>query len=114
MSIVTNLLLTFSISEDEPTRMKEVNWFQHRGRDINLTSADFSIGGMKSYDGSKNMEAILYIGVYNHFNLEEFITYLSGLRWKELDRVQLIVKEEEDEMFKILYLNGIDPNNNEQ
>ena len=42
MSEVTNLILSFSIGEDEDARIKEVNSFRYRGLEMNLVSADFN------------------------------------------------------------------------
>ena len=112
MSVVTNLILTFSRNEDEIQRIKEVNFFRCDGESINLISADylrktnlFGIDNRKNwYGGTKFLEAPLFIGALNHFNLSDFIDHLNDLDWEDKDRVQLIIKQEGDEKFKIIEL----------
>ena len=112
MSEVTNLILTFSNNEDEEQRIKEVNFYISDGRSINLVSADylrktnlFEKDNRKSwYGGTKFLERPLYIGALNHFDLEEFIIYLQEIDWEEKEYVQLIVKQEHDDKFKIIEL----------
>lgn len=112
MSEVTNLILTFSSNEDEKQRIKEVNFFRSDGNSINLISADFlrktNIFGKDNrkswYGGNKFLEVPLYIGALNHFNLQNFIAHLNDINWEEKEKVQLIVKQEDDEKFKIIEL----------
>ena len=40
MSIVTNLILTFSLSEDALSKEKEINLFFNNGRDFKIVSVD--------------------------------------------------------------------------
>ena len=115
MSEVTNLIFTFSNSEDEERRIREVNLFNLNGNNLDLVSADFLRGtnvfrknNRKSwYGGSKFLETPLYIGAYNHFDLQGFIDYLKLIEWEEIDKVQIIVKEQNDDQFKII---GLLPN----
>ncbi|WP_430405741.1 hypothetical protein [Fluviicola sp.] len=112
MSEVTNLILTFSNNEDEVQRIKEVNFYISDGSSINLVSADYlrkanSFGrdNRKSwYGGTKFLERPLYIGAINHLDLDDFITFLKEIDWEEKEYVQLIVKQEQDEKFKIIEL----------
>jgi hypothetical protein len=112
MSEVTNLIFTFSHIENEGDRMKDVNLYNYHGQNLNLVSADYLRGinllgkdnRMSWYGGNKFLEAPVYIGAYNNFDLNDFIDYLKLIEWEEIDNVQIIVKEQEDETFRIVGL----------
>ena len=107
MSIVTNLILTFSISEDEDSCMSEVNNYEYRGLKMNLVSVDFDkdIDNRKAwYGGTKFMETPIFLGAFNHLDIEDFKRYLRKVNWEFPELVQLIVKEQEDENFRIVKL----------
>ena len=107
MSEVTNLILSFSIGEDEEVRLKEVNSFRYRDLEMNLVSADFNKnmdGSTAWYGGTKFLETPLYIGAFNHFDLDGFISHLKKINWDQPENVQVIVKGQWDEKFKILEL----------
>lgn len=112
MSEVTNLILTFSNNEDEEQRIKEVNFYISDGSNINLISADYlrktDILGRDNrkswYGGTKFLDRPLYIGAINHLDLKDFISYLQEINWEEIEYVQLIVKQELDDKFKIIEL----------
>lgn len=112
MSDVTNLILTFSISEDEISKVQEINCFWNNGRGFNLISADFERGqtlfGKENekrwYGGDKKLETPLFIGAYNHLDLDGLIEFLKGLEWNRPENVQLIVKEEGSEKFRLIEL----------
>ncbi len=54
------------------------------------------------YGGNKYLEAKLYVGAFNHLYLDEFIKHLRSLEWKKPSEVQLIVKEQEEDVFRIV------------
>ncbi|MFT3825135.1 MAG: hypothetical protein QM731_14525 [Chitinophagaceae bacterium] len=108
MSRVTNMIFSFSISEDEEERIKEVNAYQYRGLQMNLISADFNKDTENRtvwYGGSKFLETPLYVGAFNYFDLEPFIEHFKTIKWEEPEYVQVIVKEQEENKFKILDIN---------
>ena len=109
MSEVTNLILSFSVLEDEISRVKEVNLFQNNGRGFNLVSADFEREFEYKkrsawYGGSKYLETPLFIGAYNHLDLVGLVNHLKNVNWDEPENVQLIVKEQASEKFRIIEL----------
>lgn len=105
MSQVTNLILSFSVGEQEELMIKEVNSFLSFGKEINLVSMDFQKNaGYRWYGGTKFLEANLYVGAFNYFDLEGFISHLKKIKWEEPKMVQLILKEEFDERFRIIDL----------
>jgi hypothetical protein len=107
MSVVTNLILTFSISEDEDRCINEVNNYEYQGIKMNLVSVDFDkdIDNRKAwYGGTKFMEAPIFLGAFNHLDIEDFKRYLRKVNWEFPELVQLIVKEQDDEKFRIVEL----------
>lgn len=104
MSKVTNLIFSFAGYEDEVKRMEEVNRFPNNGRGLNLVSADADTVPRGWYGGSKFLEVPLYIGAINHLALEEFVDYLRSIEWVSPEYVQVIVKEQDDDKFKIIEL----------
>jgi hypothetical protein len=107
MSVVTNLILSFSSLEQVETRMKDINCFPYNGGQLNLVSIDYNKDKEKStvwYGGNKFFEGNIFIGAYNHFNTDEFVAYLKQINWEAPELVQLIVKEDWDEKFRIIEL----------
>lgn len=92
--------------------MRDVNRFNHNGEDLNLVSADYLRGtnllgkdNRKSwYGGNKFLETPLYIGAYNNFDILSFIDYLKLIDWEEIEKVQVIVQEQDDDTFKMIGL----------
>ena len=112
MSEVTNLIISFSIGEDETSRINEVNLFFNNGRGFKINSADFEEGtnwlGKENrkrwYGGTKMLETPLYVGAFNHLDLEGLIEHMKELEWEEPENVQLIVKLQEADKFEIFEL----------
>ena len=50
------------------------------------------------------MEISLYLGAFNHLYLEGLIEHLKEINWEEPKNVQLIVKSQESDKFKIIEL----------
>ena len=109
MSVVTNLILSFSILEDERSRVSEINFFENNGRGFELATADFERENNPSsnktwYGGTKFLETPLYIGAYNHLDVEGLIEHLKIVNWEYPESVQLFLKEQESDKFRILEL----------
>jgi len=110
MSEVTNLIISFSVGEDEKLRIKEVNLFSNNGRGFTINSADFEEGSnwlrkenrKRWYGGSKMLETPLYIGAFNHLDLEGLINHMKQIKWEEPENVQLILKEQDSDKFRII------------
>lgn len=68
------MILSVSISED--------------GRDDHVTE-------------KKAMQACIYGGANNHFDLDDFIVCLESQDWQDPDNLQLFIKKEEDERFSV-------------
>jgi hypothetical protein len=106
MSVVTNLILIFPPGEDETERRNDVNSFRYSGKQMNLVSIDFDKKekGITWCGGTKFMEARIYMGAFNHLDLSAFLNHLRKIRWEDRDCVQLIVKEQDDDKFRIIEL----------
>jgi len=107
MSQVTNLILTFSIGEDEDRCINAVNSYEYRNLKMNLVSVDFNKDlekGTTWYGGTKFMEARIYLGAFNYLDIQDFRNYLKTIAWQYPDLVQLIVQEQDDDKFKIIEL----------
>lgn len=105
MSVVTNLILAIASSDNEMDIINEVNSFVYRGINMNLVSADFNKNDGKRtvwYGGTKYLEAGIYIGAFNNFPLADFVEHLKNIKWECPESVQLIVKEQNEDKFKII------------
>lgn len=109
MSEVTNLIISFSIAEDESSRSSDLELFFNNGRGFKVTSADFEAFNDKEgenkkrwYAGEKCLETPLFIGAYNHLDLVGLIQHLKNIDWEEPENVQLIVKDQNSNKFKII------------
>jgi hypothetical protein len=108
MSEVTNLVLSLGIFDahgaekydEHGTKMAEVNRFFEPVQ--GLTDVDSSSLPRGWYGGSKMLEANLYVGAFNHLDLCRFITHLRSIKWEMPEQVQLFVKEQEDERFRLI------------
>ena len=109
MSCVTNVILTFSIVEEEGDRMKEVNSYEtfirSRGFAAPIqaypdayptitTEADIFTGG------TRTPEQPIYVAAFNHLPLKEFLQHIrTKVRWEEPENVRCFVCDEGEEAF---------------
>ncbi len=103
MSVVTNIILSFSIidEDDEETtrddaRLVQINKFFNNRRGF-MEIADDCIGG------SKRLEHPTFIGAFNYFDLNGFIRHLETLKWVEPENVQVFVCEQEQDRYIQVY-----------
>ena len=99
MSVVTNIIFTFSIMENDVKRISEVNTFFDCKPLIGVDSNALPSGW---YGGSKMLETNIYVGAFNYLDLNAFISHIKTIKWKEPENVQLIVQGDNDEKFKII------------
>lgn len=50
------------------------------------------------------LEIPLYMGAFNHLDLEGLIDHMKELEWEEPENVQLMVKVQESDKFEIFEL----------
>ena len=105
MSVVTNAILHMGVldQEEEPELLKEVNFFFSDGRRGFVLVDDPSLPS-GWYGGSKMLECSLAIGAFNHLDLNALLAHLREVDWPtdQRDLVQLIVKEQNDDSFRII------------
>jgi hypothetical protein len=99
MSEVTNVLLAFSILENDDARIAEVNAWLEANCGHALTTV---WGNRDCYGGGKAMEAPLYAAAINDLPLTEFLAHLRTVQWKEPDCVQLILHGQHDDRWRII------------
>lgn len=92
---------------------ERINEFFYRERGFGMVS---SFHGNDTHEGrtdcvncsggSKALETPLAIGAFNYFNLGGYLNFLRKLPWKRPESVQLILKDQEDDVFTIYGLNS--------
>lgn len=104
MSHVDNVLLSFSILEDAPARMGEVNeWLSECGTNpgmFGLELADVE----QAYGGYKRLEAVVYAAAFNYLPEDDFLAALKRVGWEYPDEVQILIRRQHDPLFEILTL----------
>jgi hypothetical protein len=105
MSQVTNIIILFSCSEDESTVVNELSQFEYK-KDSFFYIKSISDKTLPKhwYGGSKGFEASVLIGAYNYLNILDLINYMRNIEWEYIEDVQLLYKEQEDDIFKMISL----------
>jgi hypothetical protein len=102
VSVVTSLLMSVGREDARAGAMEEVNrYFEERDQRGLVSLSDPALP-RAWYGGTKYMEADVYVGAFDYLNLERFLGHVRGVAWREPERVQLIVKEQEDYKFRIV------------
>ena len=106
MSFVTDVILVFPSTENEIKRVKEVNSFSDiKSGNLNLKSIDEPNNNNKEwawYGGSKFFSNYIYVGAFNHLNLESFLNHVSmNVNWEEPEYVQLFIGLENEYTFRV-------------
>ncbi|MBO2007911.1 hypothetical protein [Hymenobacter negativus] len=101
MSVVTTVLLIFPGSEHEPARIREVNAFESPGQTVNLVSVEAPNAALSEfhcwYGGTKSALGHLYLGSFNHFDLDGFRRHLSQqVQWEDPEHVQVLIRRENE------------------
>ena len=108
MSYVTNVILHTSLMEwggwSSHSLLPRVNAFFEESGGGGLVAVDDPALPTGWYGGNKFLEAQLYLGAFNYLILEEFIAHLRSLPWEAPESVQLIIKEENDDKFRVIDL----------
>jgi len=113
MSWVWNVMLSFSDeercgdSDDEPTDSCEpldrINSWIEDGKLVDLTKPTYA------KNAGYGLDANLYGGGFNHFDIEDFINVVESQPWKERQHLQLWIKGEEPESFTLVKLSRPQP-----
>lgn len=96
MSVVTNVILITAVSD------LNLDHLAIPGLDgFYLVSVDTPSLPRGWYGGSKMLECTVYIGAFNHLDLDAFLLWVSRLPFEFPSRVQLLYKEEDDLIFTL-------------
>lgn len=104
MSHVSNVILSFSVLENEEQRMQEINKYLLEVENQQFENADFKVGDRFWYGGHKVLETPLWVGAFNYLHIGDLLQFMQGVSWDYPDEVQLIVKDQHSDIFKILTL----------
>lgn len=121
MSTVTNAILTFSILENERSRMQEVQQFF--GDEMGFVSCDFSLPAHEPefaaelqryatprvlnlldpwYGGTKRLERSIQIGAFNYLDCDGLLQHVrTKVNWREPQNVQLMLCRQEEDRFTV-------------
>ena len=98
--------------EDEISRQSDLDLFFNNGKGFKVVSADFQstqdqedLEKTRWYGGSKCLETPLYIGAYNHLDLDGLVEHIKNIDWEEPENVQVMFKNQNSNKFKIIELN---------
>lgn len=109
MSNVINIIILFSSSEDEDKIIHQLSQFEYKKDSFfNVKSIKDKILPENWHGGSKGFEASVLIGAYNYLDISDLINYMKKLKWEYIEDVQLLYKEQEDFIFKLINLSKDD------
>jgi hypothetical protein len=99
MSRVTNIIITSDIAEEEcgSTGIIQVNeWLADSGY---RPFHDLSDSDHKLIGGNRALEAHVYVGAFNYFDLREFANAVCKAHWAEPDNVRVFIQDQEKDCF---------------
>ena len=105
MSVVSNVIFSFSISEDSyekeddilyPNMEKINNWLEENNYGIFSVDVDVVSGGRK------NRETPLFVAAFNYSSIDNFCNFIRSLKWEYPDFVQVFIQEQEDDKFRLI------------
>ena len=93
------MLLAFSVMEDADARVDEVNAWLAGVEQLPLGSVWECASAV---GGSKRMEAPLYAGAFNGFDLPGFLAFVRTVAWTEPSEVQVMVHGQHDDRWRVI------------
>lgn len=107
MSTVTNIILSFSIIEDDRDVDGENVYFFMDSINKWLSDNNFGSFGKEadSPNTQKCLETPIFTAAFNYFDLGGFVAFINLLDWEERENVQIFVQEQEDDKFTIMEIN---------
>lgn len=105
MSVVTNAILTARVGlpDGSDPEIDSVNKFLQEaygggyGKFIEVSSYA---------GGTKYMECRVYLSAFNHADTETILKAVDQAPWRDKEMVQVFVKEQEEELFRLRYNGG--------
>lgn len=103
MSVVTDLILTAGPGEKEDSIISGLRNFEVNGNPFVIVSINDRRLPEFWYGGSKGIGSCVFMGAYNHLDVERLINFLRfEMTWEDPEDVQLIIKNENEFRFKII------------
>ena len=94
MSYVSNVILSFSILEDDEARIDEINNIIRE-----LNDRPGFLKEQPHCGGTKALERPTFIGAFNYLPLPEFVRRVRALHWKEPHLVQVHCCDQEEDIY---------------
>ena len=108
MSVVTNIILHFSILEKEidPDSSQEDNFVLIRKINKALTQEGYGkFTEARDKYNKKALESPLFIAAFNMLKVDEFIEYIQSLHWNCPEDVQIFIQGQDEDKFKLFEFN---------
>jgi hypothetical protein len=105
MSRVTNVILTahVGLQDGSDPEIDSVNKFLREGDGGGYGEfVDLS----EKAGGTKSMECRVYLSAFNHADTDTILRAIDQAPWRDKDMVQVFVKEQEKELFRLRYSGG--------
>jgi len=105
MSRVTNVILTahVGLQDGSDPEIDSVNKFLREAEDGGY--GEFvDVSGQAG--GTKHMECRVYLSAFNHADTETILKAIDQAPWRDKDMVQVFVKEQEEDLFRLRYSGG--------
>ena len=104
MSRVTNVILTAHVGLQDGSD-PEINSVNKVLREAGSGSGEF-VDVSEQAGGTKYMECRVYLSVSDHADTETILKAIDQAPWRDKDMVQVFVKEQEEELFRLRYSGG--------
>ena len=95
MSIVTNIILHFSIIEENSNTIDIINALLRKNNHGELGDGELS------NKGGKHLESPIYIGAFNYLDVSALLDLISAIKWTEPENVQLFIQGQSDSKFMV-------------
>lgn len=95
MSHVTNILILAPLIEARSDAISNINNYLNNLNKGSLKTIDSCSGGTKA------MEVSVYAGAFNYLDIEEFLEAFKEAPWREKDRIQLLICDQDDDKFSL-------------
>jgi hypothetical protein len=105
MSRVTNVILTAHVGLRDGSD-PEIDSVNKSLREANVGGYAEFINVTEQAGGTKRMECRVYLSAFNHADTETILKAIDQAPWRDKDMVQVFVKEQEDEHFRLRYSGG--------
>ena len=96
MSYVTNIILNLGL---QGKKLEEVNQFFDGEKGFISCDDDSLPRGW--YGGTKMLEVDIAIGAFNYIDLDKIKQHIQNIKWEEPEDVQLLICDQEDNVFSI-------------